>query len=470
MTTDKSISKYKNVEAAPVKAFFVNMLTRDIELEDALLDLLDNCIDGILRIKHGRDGETPYKGFGAEISFGDGAFSIKDNCGGIPWQLAGYAFRMGKPEGKREKDMGTLGIYGIGMKRAIFKLGRHCKIETQHAQDRYQVSIQRSWFQDDDDWQLPVTELGCELLEDGTKIEVDALTDEATALLDENTAAFSTSFTQRIARQYAFIIGKGFEVYVNGVPVKPMPTMLVFSDTEQVDGIRPFFYRTNIDDVEVFLAVGFTRPIPSRDEAEDEQEELKYSSLGAGWTVVCNDRVVLYSDRTELTGWGEAGVPRYHNQFIAISGIVEFWSKDALKLPTTTTKRGINSSSRLYLQVKNKMREGMQLFTSYTNRWKGKADEAKSHLSRASVLTMPELKKKSEELQFSTVKRGLGGSQYKPRLPVPEKKEEETRRISFVRQVNEIERVASYLFDEVSIEPSEVGGRCFDEILSEARK
>ena len=38
------------VDASPVKSFFVQMLTRDIELSDAILDLLDNCIDGILRV------------------------------------------------------------------------------------------------------------------------------------------------------------------------------------------------------------------------------------------------------------------------------------------------------------------------------------------------------------------------------------------------------------------------------------
>ena len=67
--------------------------------------------------------------------------------------------------------------------------------------------------------------------------------------------------------------------------------------------------------------------------------------MDAGWTIICNDRAVLYCDRTELTGWGEAGVPRYHTQFIAISGIVEFQSNDPAKLPTTTTKRGIDASS-----------------------------------------------------------------------------------------------------------------------------
>lgn len=32
--------------AFPTKAFFVRMITRDISLEDCILDLIDNSVDG----------------------------------------------------------------------------------------------------------------------------------------------------------------------------------------------------------------------------------------------------------------------------------------------------------------------------------------------------------------------------------------------------------------------------------------
>jgi len=43
-------TEYEPIDASPVKLFFVSMLTRDIPLEEAILDLLDNCVDGILRL------------------------------------------------------------------------------------------------------------------------------------------------------------------------------------------------------------------------------------------------------------------------------------------------------------------------------------------------------------------------------------------------------------------------------------
>lgn len=41
----------KTAQGFPTKEFFVGMLTRDIELNDAILDLLDNCLDGVVRQK-----------------------------------------------------------------------------------------------------------------------------------------------------------------------------------------------------------------------------------------------------------------------------------------------------------------------------------------------------------------------------------------------------------------------------------
>ena len=103
MTNDRC----KTVDASPVKSFFVEMLTRDIELVDAILDLLDNCVDGILRKKGFDSSETPYKDFKAEIEFDANSFSITDNCGGIPWDLRNYAFRMGKEERQRDSELPT---------------------------------------------------------------------------------------------------------------------------------------------------------------------------------------------------------------------------------------------------------------------------------------------------------------------------------------------------------------------------
>ena len=340
----------RTVDATPVKSFFIEMLTRDIDLVDAILDLLDNCVDGILRKRGNSPDETPYREFKAEIKFNEKSFSISDNCGGISRNLHDYAFRMGNARKERDPNLPTIGVYGIGMKRAIFKIGKQCSILTQNKGDRYKVEIRPTWITSQDNWRLPISQLPASNTKDGTTITIGELNEDiAIRFGDGAKEEFTRELTEKIQTHYAFILDKGFEVIINGKRVETKPTKLVFNEK-----INPFIYQTEFDGVNIFLSVGFTKPILSRKDANDQQKEERYSSEDAGWTIICNDRAVLYCDRTELTGWGESGVPRYHTQFIAISGIVEFRSNDTAKLPTTTTKRGIDASSSLYLQVKNK--------------------------------------------------------------------------------------------------------------------
>jgi hypothetical protein len=469
---------YEPVDASPVKSFFVSMLTRDIKLEEAILDLLDNCVDGILRMNGHPSGKKPYAGHWAEIEFNKDSFAISDNCGGIPWSLHDYAFRMGRAK-KRPKDAdGIVGVYGIGMKRAIFKMGEDCLISTQNGDNGYDVEITPKWVRDEEDWDIPVKPTKKSMREDGTQIVIGKLHPGVAAVFSDDAKAFTAELERMVSTHYAFIIDKGFAVRINKDLVKARPTKLIFTkrpDPKKPDpkkpAIRPYIFRTKVDGVEVFLTIGFSRPIPSDEELAAEQEGTRYSAMGAGWTVLCNDRAVLYCNRDELTGWGEAGVPRYHNQFIAISGIVEFKSADALKLPTTTTKRGIDASSSLYLQIKNKMREGMKIYTDYTNKWKGKLAESKAHIQKGEALSLEEIKMEAKHLPFAATTRTIPrGEQFRPNLPMPKQVEPHRRHISFVKDVRDVRAVAQYLFNDENVDASTVGERCFDLTLREARK
>lgn len=237
---------------------------------------------------------------------------------------------------------------------------------------------------------------------------------------------------------------------------------------EKGPAIRPFIFETTIDGVNVFLAVGFTRPLPSDAEINDGIKDTRYSTDNAGWTVLCNDRVVLAFDKTEVTGWGN-GAPQYHTQYIAISGIVEFSSAEAGKLPTTTTKRGLETSSRLYLQIKNKMCEGMRLFMDYTNKWKGKEEESKKQIDQAKPMSLDELKVMASKLTMNSTKRtATPGKQYKPSLPVPQKPSSDTRRISFNVRSTDFKAVSEYLFEADDAPADQVGESCFKVVLKEA--
>lgn len=462
------------VDASPVKSFFVEMFTRDIELVDAILDLLDNCVDGILRQKSG-EGKYPYKDYFAEITFNEKYFEIADNCGGIPIEASKYALRMGRVENEKDDGIHTVGTYGIGMKRALFKIGEHSRITTKTKNDTYKIEIKPEWLKDESNWQLnrePVAQSSMPYY--GTSIRIMQLKHEIALRFGKGKEKFETDLSNTIKTHYSIILQKGFTVKVNGIEIQPDTIELLCTSPHDNTGkndlrLRPYIYRGEMNNVEIFLAVGFTGPPPSKEELDRDQEEIKYTSARAGWTIICNDRIVVSYDKSRLTGWGDAGIPNYHTQFIAIAGFVEFKSKKARNLPITTTKRGVDASSDIYLAVKNKMQEGMKIFTHFTNQWKGKEQEAKEIFKSASKITLTEIKSFSEQVKMSEVKREPQGKQYKPVLPIPKEKKD-NKRISFVRKQKEIMEVSEYLFDSPDEKPSTVGERCFEIILEEAKK
>lgn len=445
------MADYSTVDARPVKRFFVEMLTRDITVEEAILDLLDNCVDGILRsFPQLPEGEKPYDGFSAKITVNKDIFQIEDNCGGIPWSEHERAFRMGRPNsGNHGADEGPLsvGVYGIGMKRAIFKMGTEALIWTQNGENNYEVDISPDWVASEDNWDLEVKEGAKGMEKDGTLIIVQNLYRD----VSEHFAAesFEKNLLEKIESHYAVIIRKGFKVQVNDKLAKPKPIIFRFNAGKNQDGteVKPFMYRSVDDGVEIFLAVGLYQPIPDSEETLSEQESVRFSSENAGWTVICNDRVVLYCNRDELTGWGTGGVPRYHTQFIAISGVVEFRG-DPRKLPTTTTKRGLDVSSARYQRTLDKMREGTLLFTSFTNKWKTREEEAKNLVSPVPSVNFTDLKKATANLDFHPVRVGLQGEQYKPRLPLPPE-DSSTARISYWKEKADIQKLAEQLLPNV---------------------
>ena len=470
----------ETVKAEPTKAFFVDMLTRDIELTDAILDLLDNCTDGVQRTLKalGKNiEEASYDGFYANITIESNYFSIEDNCGGIATDRAkNIAFRMGRPPGILEDDeLYTVGTYGIGMKRALFKLGRRSRVTSQTDEEAFQVIINPKWF-DSETWELPFQPIGERVLaHNGTVIEV---TDLREGVKTEISGTLEEDLYAKISQLFSYIIKKGFTVRVNKSEVFPKPLELRIGDLDKLDDtkvVAPYVYEATIGEVKVDVTVGFYRPIPTEQEIEDENEGKRYSSSEAGWTIICNDRVVVYCDKGRLTGWGISGIPSYHTQFIAIAGVVFFKSKNAASLPLTTTKRGIDAGSDMYLRVKDRMMEGLRLFTHFTNRWKGEhLEQSKKLISETRSFTPRDaiavVSRNIPEERWTKVVSKDSERRFVPDLPMPEiGPQSKSRRITFSKNADEVESVARYLEAE-DANPSEVGLLCFDFVLARAEE
>lgn len=105
------------VNANPTKQFFISMLTRDIPLDRSILDLVDNSVDSA--------NEKQILDTGViKISMSEERFIIEDNCGGFSRSDAiKFAFRFGRDPTDNRDTPHSVGQFGVGMKRTLFKLG-----------------------------------------------------------------------------------------------------------------------------------------------------------------------------------------------------------------------------------------------------------------------------------------------------------------------------------------------------------
>lgn len=356
--------------ANPTKGFFVKMITRDITLEDCIFDLIDNSIDGAWEQEGGRpvslEDSINLAQYRISVEIDSHRFSIHDNCGGISLDdAAEYAFTFGRKVTAKAEDF-SIGVYGIGMKRAVFKIGSKVEICSTYMDgddlNSFKVPIDVNEWLDlgDENWDFEIDEAE-KLDEAGVKIEVKELYPVTAQLFSSQ--RFVQDLCRTIGRDYAIHLDRGLTIEVNGKSIDGWSIRL-----KQGGEFAPM--RTSVEvprdgeDVSVEILAGMEAS-PPQDIGPDGEWDKDQSRFG--WYVVCNGRIVLAADKTALTGWGTDGLPQWHPQYAGFMGLILFSSRRAELLPLTTTKRNIDVSSSLYLQFRSFMREASRAWIDYTN-------------------------------------------------------------------------------------------------------
>jgi hypothetical protein len=410
-----AIAKTK-AQAYPTKEFFVRMITRDISLEDCILDLIDNSVDGAWRTEGSRPiglaTDADLSKYKIDISATAKHFCIEDNCGGMTLDDAvEHAFSFGRKSDDEPEDY-SIGVYGIGMKRAVFKLGTVIKVRSTYtsqagALESFVVPINvDAWLANE----APAWDFDIEpdepLSAPGVKIEVEGLTSGASTAFDS--PAFVRNLKRTIARDYSLHINRGLTISLNGEPITGWQIKMLQSAEFAPMRIE---YSDKIDGKDVSIEVfgGMSAPPPESNEPEEGEEDEKFF----GWYVVCNGRIVLAADRTNISGWGTDEWPQWHPQYAGFIGIVIFTAADAAALPLTTTKRSVDVSSEVYRRARPRMREVTRKWIGYTNARKSALDDAKQieakaqpvsiyAVQRAQTVRLPSLAARASE-QMATV-------------------------------------------------------------------
>ena len=343
------------INAAPMKELFIFMLTRDIELEDAILDLVDNSVDGARRLR-GSNATSDYSGLNVRLEVDETRLIVADNCGGIPVEVAeNYAFRFGRHPDMDETPH-SVGQFGVGMKRAFFKIGTEYLIESTTKTSRFTVPIELASWLDDPEWQFSFGELQLEASlgddDTGTRITIEPLHESVAGRFAlEN---FIIDLRENLASTHQPSLERGFGITVNGIPVQAEPSALLFGELLSPVN-KQWTIAEPIGDIVIRIYAGLS-----------DQEVRR-----AGWNVFCNGRQVLEENQDERTGWGAGDgrtIPRFHPQYRLFRGYVYLDSDKSALLPWNTTKTSLDADSSVYRSIREQMIISMRPIITFINR------------------------------------------------------------------------------------------------------
>lgn len=339
-----------DVDFGMEREYVFSILTADISVADSILDLIDNSIDAARKhiARQPDSGANPilpesYEGYEIDLTIDQNKIEIVDNCFGIEEHLlTEKAFRLGA----RSNEGFSIGIYGVGLIRAFWKLANSGEMVTDTGDQAYRLRFSKHDVLKDDAPKIPASILKTS---GGprTALVFDNLTEDSVFYFSD--VELIEDLKVRISQVYGLCIRKNLSITVNGDSIPEFGPMLR-SDVEKLRSSLSF--RTT-DGVSVEIQTGVHEGYTF--DGEDNYSRQNNTTLTSefGWYVVCNDRIVLLADRTRKVGWTET----WHSEYNGFLGWVFFKSDDAEKLPWDTTKTDISLEKIAQRETAPKLKE-----------------------------------------------------------------------------------------------------------------
>lgn len=410
------------VNASPVKEFFIDIITRDIELIDTIPEFVDNSIDGATR---SADGDR-LDDFYVDIMVSTDRLIIEDNCGGIERDLAEeYAFRFGRPEDLVQDDLNSvIGTFGVGMKRALFKLGKHFIIESKTENDHFILDIEVNEWVESDDWNFELEMISeederSELSSTGTYILIDDLLPEVSDTFGQE--LFATRLKKQLGVKNGEKIKDGLDITVNRESAG-YAAIEIFQSSELEPAYKSYSFDQEEDEVTVELKAGLGERSPD----------------DAGWYIFCNGRLVLEADTNDTTGWGSDSIPQYHNDYSRFRGIVNFKCDNPATLPWNTTKTDVDPDAPVFRNAKQEMEQMMNpIIDSLREIANEKSEKGESSVEKKVA--------DSEKIDASEVSSDEEQRFTSPNPDQPENEEPSEVYIQYSRKEEEVDKVKEAL-------------------------
>lgn len=427
------------INAYPRKKLFIDVLTQDVSAKMCILDLIDNSVDSYTRNRIAERREI-------RLTITDSLFEILDTCGGIDKGfLKSNVFRFGAENLNREDP--TLGMYGIGMKRSIFKIGNTITLETDDGKDYSLMEMNvKIWEEkDENDWSIPF-ETDKSTLGENLPYTRIRITDLHQDISDKFAlVSFVEEIHRTLKKTYCLIIQNHINFFLNERGIEPDQLIVPYDDN-----YSPNVFIEDYENINIHI-ICFVDP--------SRGTRLKQAVNTIGWNLFCNNRLILANDTSAITGWvggsDKSLLPKYHTIFNEFRGIVFLKANNPFNLPLKSAKDSFNTDDKNYQYILNRMCATARpvidyLSNKYSEEKKEQEDIEDKIEQDIDIDFAPTALQPADKINTPSEFRAPGKK--------ASKKDNETR-ISYLKNKDIVEKVKSYL--EVS-SYKEVGEKTFD--------
>jgi hypothetical protein len=331
------------LDATPSKRLYLSIIA-DYDLNRSICELVDNGLD--IWVKNKRAKKITII---ITLDKSQQTISVEDDAGGLP--KAELRYIVGPGQTGTDPSDETIGIFGVGTKRAVVALAQDVRIKTRfQKQKTYQVDFDDKWIENDD-WELPVYEVD-NIAEGSTIVELQKLRihidDAVIAQLKDH---LCTTYSR-------FLSNNSITLQINSEKLSPR----FFENWAYPPNFEPRKYTTVLKtadnfEVRVEAYAGLT---------------CESSPAGGEYGVYfyCNDRLVARALKTFDVGFtkGFAGLP---HPKVSLTRVLIFLNGDARCMPWNSSKSDINTKHVVFLAIHDWLVQVVKDYASLSRIWMG---------------------------------------------------------------------------------------------------
>lgn len=332
------------VDARPSKRLFLSIIA-DYDINLSICELIDNCLD-----VWSRAGKTRNIAINITLDTIQQRVIVEDDAGGVTKSELHYIVGPGQTSTKPSDE--TIGIFGVGTKRAVVALSQDIRIKTRFASEgSYEVDFDDAWIQEDDNWYLPVYEID-QLSPGKTIVELQRLRYQLNDQIIEQLRSHLSAVYGK------FLLNDLISILLNGTKLNP----IFFEEWAYPPHYPPTKYSGKITTqdgrvVGVDVIAGLsTQSSPASGEY--------------GVYFYCNDRLIARAMKSFEVGFtkGLAGLP---HPKVSLTRVLIFLKGDARDMPWNSSKSDISTKHNVFLAIHDWLVQVVKDYASLSRNWMG---------------------------------------------------------------------------------------------------